>query len=69
MVYVFFSQSILPTVLPKAALNECTTGKKNSASFNTRAKLINDIPVIKDLFIVKSRLGQGTFGDVYLVSL
>ena len=69
MVYVFFSKPILPTVLPKTAINEGTISRNFSASFNCCTKWINDIPVIKDFFTIKSQLGQGTFGIVYLVSL
>ena len=73
LVYMFFSKHILPSVLQKAAINECTVSnqiRNFPISFNSHTKwIISHIPVIQELFIVKSWLGKGTFGDVYLASL
>ena len=64
---MFFSEYILPSV----AINDSTISNQISfPTFNDHMKwIINHIPVIQELFIVKSRLGKGTFGHVYLASL
>ena len=63
------SKDVSPTVMPSDNQRSCVATTKRIFPCGCNGCIINQIPMIQDTFNIKSKIGHGTFGHVFLASL